>query len=308
MLALFHKQIQALQADRTISEPYRLLMSCMLKAKAFVTASSTRYIIGYTSLQPGEHRGDLTIGPDFFDDIYNIDGIDAPEMIFTGSGYKHITDVLGKVYAKSGKQVPQLWKDIEQAEKRFGQDLVKQEPLSDAQLSALDSISTPAIKEYVITKDKNNKEALNTAIPANALYSISHLDASIAGDKVLPSIIKPHAGCAILVDFWATWCGPCMRAMQSMKPVKEDLKSQAIDYVFITNNTSPLVLWQKTIPNIHGQHYRLNDEQWKTLMDTYRFQGIPAYLIIDRQGKVLYKHIGFPGEETMKKELMEAAK
>lgn len=43
----------------------------------------------------------------------------------------------------------------------------------------------------------------------------------------------------ILVDFWATWCGPCKMAMKQMKPMKKDLEGKDIVYVLLPERTRP---------------------------------------------------------------------
>lgn len=63
-----------------------------------------------------------------------------------------------------------------------------------------------------------------------------------------------------------------------------------------------------TIPDIHGIHYRITNEQSAALGKLYEYPGIPTYFVIDREGKLSYKVTGFPGAEVMKEELLKAGK
>ena len=47
----------------------------------------------------------------------------------------------------------------------------------------------------------------------------------------------------VLVDMFATWCGPCKMAMKMMKPMKEELIDKDIVYVFIAGENSPETTW-----------------------------------------------------------------
>ena len=170
-------------------------------------------------------------------------------------------------------------------------------PLPDTLLAKVDSLQTPAIREYILTKHREYAEAG---------YTIATLDASVRGDSLLPAIAARHKGRVVLIDFWATWCGPCHQAMKSMKPMKEELKGKEVDFVFVTDETSPQVLWKKMIADIHGEHYYLTNSQIADVLKKYQFTGIPAYLILDRKGRVVYQHQGFPGTEVMKQELEKA--
>ena len=120
--------------------------------------------------------------------------------------------------------------------------------------------------------------------------------------------LSEQAGKAVLVNFWATWCGPCRMANKTMAPMKEELKDKDILYLYITGETSPLKTWENMIPDIHGEHFRLTDAQWKYLSDAFKIEGVPTYLIVDREGNTTFRQTGFPGVEKMKEELLKVTK
>ena len=57
--------------------------------------------------------------------------------------------------------------------------------------------------------------------------------------------------------------------------------------------------------DIHGEHFRVTNEQWNFLMSNLNIEGVPTYFIIDPEGHITYKKTGFPGVETMKKQLLK---
>lgn len=127
----------------------------------------------------------------------------------------------------------------------------------------------------------------------------------VSNEELFSSIISKYRGKVILVDFWATWCGPCRMANKAMLPLKEELKGKDIVYLYITGETSPLKTWENMIPDIHGEHFRLTDAQWSFLGDKFDIRGVPTYLIIDREGNVKHQKTGFPGVAQIKEELMK---
>lgn len=128
----------------------------------------------------------------------------------------------------------------------------------------------------------------------------------VVNEDLFPSIISKFRGHTLLVDFWATWCGPCRMANKAMIPMKEELKDKDIVYLYITGETSPLGTWQNMIPDIHGEHFRVTDKQWSYLMQQFSIRGVPTYLVIDREGNITYKETGFPGVDIMKAQLTKA--
>ena len=139
-------------------------------------------------------------------------------------------------------------------------------------------------------------------------YTINQVDANVSNEDLFTSIINKFKGKVLLVDFWATWCGPCRMANKMMAPMKEELKDKDIVYLYITGETSPLKTWENMIPDIHGEHFRLTDAQWKYLSDAFKIEGVPTYLVVDREGNTTFRQTGFPGVEKMKEELLKVAK
>lgn len=135
-------------------------------------------------------------------------------------------------------------------------------------------------------------------------YTI-HEIGEVSDKELFATLIKPYRGKVILVDFWATWCGPCRNANKQMIPMKEDLKDKDIVYVYITDETSPKGTWENMITDIHGEHYRLTNQQWAYLKQAFAIEGVPTYLVVDRKGEVKYKSSGFPGVSKMKEELIK---
>ena len=133
-------------------------------------------------------------------------------------------------------------------------------------------------------------------------YKVVNIDEKLEGADIFKALIAPYKGKPLLVDFWATWCGPCKAAMKTILPVKEDLAGK-VNFIYVTGPTSPKKTWEMTIPDIHGDHYYVTAEQYSALLKQFESNGIPTYVVVDKEGNVKNKYIGYPGNEVMEEQL-----
>lgn len=174
-------------------------------------------------------------------------------------------------------------------------------------LSEEDKAILPTLPEALRAMLEDADNELLAKIEANKKKTGFNVNEAgeVTDEDLFASIISKFRGKVLLVDFWATWCGPCRMANKAMVPMKEELKDKDIVYLYITGETSPLKTWENMIPDIHGEHFRLTQKQWDYLSQFFKIEGVPTYLIVDREGNVKYRQTGFPGVDTMKKELLK---
>ena len=160
------------------------------------------------------------------------------------------------------------------------------------------------IHSYVYAK---NEQQIAKELAGNECVFFKKYD-DVAPKNILQTILDNYKGKAVLIDMWETWCGPCRAGHKAMAPMKEQMKGQNVQFVYIASPSSPPTTWQKMITDIDGDHYYLTEEQNHYILQHFESSGIPTYAIYDTKGHQTYNSIGFPGNDVIRKELEKASK
>ncbi len=174
--------------------------------------------------------------------------------------------------------------------------------LPDAKLKAGVAKVTVEIKNYNPSHEASmllgditplaSPEYLNLNIPIN--------ENGKATADILQVILDKYKVKTIVIDIWATWCGPCLLAHKQLEPLKDELNDENIVFVYLTSDVSPLEKWETMVPEIKGEHFYLTNDQLYSILEHYNSTGFPTYAVYDRNAALLYSGIGFPGVDKIK--------
>jgi peroxiredoxin len=106
----------------------------------------------------------------------------------------------------------------------------------------------------------------------------------------------------ILIDFWATWCGPCMAEMPNVKKAYDQYKDKGFGIIGVSlDRPDSQELWKKVISRDQLAWIQVSDLKWwnsKAAL-AYNVNSVPANFLVDPQGKIIAKNLR--GEALQKK-------
>ncbi|MDP1661734.1 MAG: TlpA disulfide reductase family protein [Phycisphaerales bacterium] len=160
--------------------------------------------------------------------------------------------------------------------------------------------SSPSAETFVLKAPEGYKTRTVTVEEGGPQMTVK------AGDAALDFNLKDDSGKAhkladfkgriVLLDFWATWCGPCTQAMPSIQKIADAFKDKPVSIIGVnTWESSPAA--GPAYMKKKGYTY-LNLLAGDELAKSYGISGIPTLILIDQEGKVVHIGVGFgPGEE-----------
>jgi peroxiredoxin len=136
--------------------------------------------------------------------------------------------------------------------------------------------------------------------------------ASIFGDNPTPApdftlkdlkgqeiSLSNYSGKVVFLNFWATWCGPCKAEIPDLVEAYKQYKDKGMQIIGISvDRISPKAVLR------FAERYKIN---YPVVMNTDKIQKdyepgpyIPTTIIVDQEGKIRHRHIGYMNKETLK--------
>lgn len=91
-------------------------------------------------------------------------------------------------------------------------------------------------------------------------------------------------GKVVVLEFWATWCGPCLRALPHLNAMVERFRDRPVQFISVTSEQEPVVA-------DYLQRHLLKGwvalDQDGAMYESYRLRGIPCTVVVDRNGIIV---------------------
>ena len=304
-LSFFQKLDQKIEEIEKEHQPNHKILNWM---KAY-----SKYRLGEELLQVARRSKEIT--PDSFYDFIEANNNDHSEGDFYCSQYYKgfLTEYFQYLMKKNKKAHPtpktffEIFSELDTpntaAELYFTRTL--NETLRRDGYQYTDSI----FKEYgYLVSNQGFRNYLQEVISEKLnkkYYSIEDLVAFDFIGEVFSEIRDKHQGKVLYIDFWGTWCSPCLREFPASNALHDEFKNDDISFIYLCTSSNKED-WQKVIQKyeLGGSHYLLDDDQYNTMAGKFNFSGVPIYMIIDKEGNVVDTYASRPSDERTRAKLI----
>lgn len=147
-----------------------------------------------------------------------------------------------------------------------------------------------------------------TALTTLALLALTlNTQAGWKAGSLLPDLTKfklegsppDLKGKVVMIDFWASWCGPCKASFPILNRLQREYGPKGFVIVAVNQDESS-ALMQAFLAEHPASFVTLRDAGNK-LVEAADVQSMPTSYLVDRSGKIRFLHSGFHGEKTTAK-------
>lgn len=142
---------------------------------------------------------------------------------------------------------------------------------------------------YIITADQQARakaivaKFANDAKAGSAAFDFTYPD--LEGKKVSLSDFK---GRVVLVDVWATWCGPCKAEIPALKAMEQEMHNKDIVFMSVSvDEAKDQQKWKDFVAKEELKGVQLFAGGWSEITKYYNIKGIPRFMVFDKKGNIV---------------------
>jgi thiol-disulfide isomerase/thioredoxin len=145
---------------------------------------------------------------------------------------------------------------------------------------------------------QKKEDELTVYAKGTAAYNFSLKDTK---DKVVS--LSDFKGKVVVLDIWAMWCAPCLNEKPLFSKIEEEYKGRD-DILFLgisVDGSGKKEAWKDFVAKKGWQNIEMLSEPTESIMKYYKIEGIPRFMIFDREGKIVTTDAPRPSSPDFKK-------
>jgi thiol-disulfide isomerase/thioredoxin len=183
-------------------------------------------------------------------------------------------------------------------------NFIRNIPMSfDEIKAATDSIQSKVLKDSILSIYERMKQKLSLAVLQTPIETQN-------GDKItLDDLLSLQSQKILYLDFWATWCGPCLLEMPNSQKLANEFITSEVEFIYLSVDTDK-DKWKKKWPTLHkgkNVHYYLVSPE-SSLAKEMEIPPIPRYMLIGKDKKLITTNAPRPQSKEVRELIYESLK
>jgi peroxiredoxin len=116
-----------------------------------------------------------------------------------------------------------------------------------------------------------------------------------------PASLKDYKGKVVLIDFWATWCGPCRMEMPTLQKLHTAMESKGLVVLGVSIDRNPGALVPPFLKKMGITYPNVADDAQSPTSARWGVTAIPSLFLIDRNGQIVRQWRGMTPEAELTK-------
>jgi thiol-disulfide isomerase/thioredoxin len=140
----------------------------------------------------------------------------------------------------------------------------------------------------------------NTAVRVTGVREVSKPLPPLHGETLQGGAVSPadYRGAVMVVNFWATWCGPCRREQPGLEQVWKEFRDRAVYFLGVNYRDDPAAA--RAYVKQFAVTYPSIQDQAGALAFDFGFVGLPDTYVVDRSGRIRYWGFGAVDERELR--------
>jgi len=124
----------------------------------------------------------------------------------------------------------------------------------------------------------------------------------------LQNVLDQSRGKVVILDFWASYCGPCLQQIAFSHQLQKKFKDSPVRFIYLSQDMAKSD-WENSMKNYGlkniADNYLMFFDAHSTISEFYKIRQIPKYIVYGKDGKLISSNAPYPSDPALEKTIRD---